>query len=160
MKITMGEPIIESVGQSMIEQDTAVRLLSVVSFVWVGLVVGISFLAAPVKFAAPSVTRVIGLDVGRHVFLALNRLELGVAVVGLGLLVFGRPSDAQWSLATAVGGILLIQTVWLLPVLRVQAARIIAGEIEHASEYVHLGYVGLESLKCVCLLTLDWQVFP
>lgn len=146
--------------QTFIEQETALRLLQALCFVWVGLVTGISFLEAPVKFTAPSVTRAIGLDVGRHVFWALNRVELGLAAGALGLLLLGRPDRlVQW-VAAGVGIVLAIQTLWLLPILQSQAEAIISGEIEHASEYVHLGYIVLEALKIAGLAWLGWFVGP
>lgn len=143
--------------EQLIEQETSLRLLQALCFAWVGLVGGISFLEAPVKFTAPSVTRAIGLDVGRHVFLALNRVELGLAVGALGLLLLGRPSTAVRWAALGIGVVLLVQTIWLLPVLRTQAAAIIAGESEHASEYVHVGYILLDVLKLLGLIIVGWQ---
>jgi hypothetical protein len=113
-------------------------------------------LEAPVKFTAPSVTRAIGLDVGRHVFLVLNRVELGLAGLALVLLVVVQPQSIVCWMAGGVGAILLVQTAWLLPVLRTQAAAIIAGDIEHASEYAHVGYVLLELLKVAGLALVGW----
>lgn len=52
-----------------------------VAFVWVGMVLGISFLEAPLKFRAPGITVPIGLGIGRLVFTALNRIELVFAIV-------------------------------------------------------------------------------
>jgi len=144
----------------VLEKELALRLLQGLCFGWAGLVAGISFLEAPVKFTAPSVTRAIGLDVGRHVFLVLNRVELGCAVVALGLLLIGRPGTILRWMAVGVGGVLLVQALWLLPVLRRQAAAIIAGEIEHASEYVHLGYVFLEAMKIIALVVMGWRAGP
>jgi hypothetical protein len=144
----------------VIAQELAVRLLQMLCFAWVGLVAGISFLEAPVKFTAPSVTRAIGLDVGRHVFSVLNRVELVLAAGGLGLLLRGRFGPAVWWVAGGIAAILLVQTGWLLPVLRTQAAAIIQGEIEHGSEYVHVGYILLEVLKLIGLILVGWQVVP
>jgi hypothetical protein len=144
----------------VIAQELAVRLLQMLCFAWVGLVAGISFLEAPVKFTAPSVTRAIGLDVGRHVFSVLNRVELVLAAGGLGLLLRGRFGPTVWWVAGGIAAILLVQTGWLLPVLRTQAAAIIQGEIEHGSEYVHVGYILLEVLKLIGLILVGWQVVP
>lgn len=142
------------------EEETALRCLQAVSFVWAGMVVGISFLEAPVKFTAPSVTRAIGLDVGRHVFAALNKVELGLAVLAFLFFMVGWPRlVVRWT-ATGVAGILLIQTVWLLPALRAQATAIIAGELEHGSKYVHVAYVVLEVLKVIGLAAVGWLTAP
>lgn len=138
------------------EQETALRCLQALTFVWAGMVVGISFLEAPVKFTAPSVTRAVGLDVGRHVFAALNKVELGLAVLAFLFFVTGWPRlVVRWT-AAGVAGILLIQTIWLLPALRAQATAIIAGELEHGSKYVHVAYVVLEVLKVVGLVIAGW----
>ena len=52
-----------------------------VIFVWLGMVLAISFLEAPLKFRAPNVTLQIGLGIGRLVFRALNTVEVVLAIV-------------------------------------------------------------------------------
>ena len=47
--------------------------------VWLGFVLGISFLEAPLKFRAPGITRELGLGIGKLVFGALNKVELVLA---------------------------------------------------------------------------------
>jgi hypothetical protein len=46
------------------------------TFVWLGMVLAISFLEAPLKFRAPNVTLQIGLGIGRLVFRALNTVPV------------------------------------------------------------------------------------
>ncbi|WP_373865557.1 MULTISPECIES: hypothetical protein [Pseudonocardia] len=46
------------------------------TWVWVGMVLAISFIEAPLKFRAPGITTVLGLGIGRLVFRALNIAEL------------------------------------------------------------------------------------
>ena len=136
------------------------RLLQALCFVWAGLVAGISFLEAPVKFTAPSLTRSVGLDVGRHVFAALNKAEIGMAVLAIGLLIAARPEGwVRWILA-AVWVSLLIQTLWLLPELREQARTIIAGGAGPDTNLVHLGYGVLEVVKVAALLAAGWLSTP
>lgn len=52
------------------------------TFVWLGMVLAISFLEAPLKFRAPGVTLPVGLGIGRLVFRALNAADV-VKVVAL-----------------------------------------------------------------------------
>ena len=52
-----------------------------VVFVWLGMVLAISFIEAPLKFRAPGVTLQIGLGIGRLVFRALNACELSLAAI-------------------------------------------------------------------------------
>lgn len=60
---------------------TSAAVAGAVSFRWLGMVLAISFLEAPLKFRAPGVTVPIGLGIGRRVFRALNRVEAVLAVV-------------------------------------------------------------------------------
>lgn len=60
--------------------------------IWLGMVLAISFLEAPLKFRAPNVTLQIGLGIGRLVFRALNGCELVLAAaIAVAFLVEPRP---------------------------------------------------------------------
>ena len=48
-----------------------------VCFTWLGMTVGVSMIATPVRFTADSITRAVALDVGRVVFAALNKAAQG-----------------------------------------------------------------------------------
>ena len=58
-----------------------VILLIMSIFIWIGLLGGISFLEAWLKFRAPEVTLSIGLGIGKLVFGALNKIELLLAIL-------------------------------------------------------------------------------
>ncbi len=60
-------------------------------FLWLGMVLAISFLEAPLKFRAPGVTLPIGLGIGRLVFRALNTVEVVLAIVILVSLIAWPP---------------------------------------------------------------------
>jgi len=138
------------------DETFALRLLQAVCFVWLGLIAGISLLEAPVKFTAPSVTREIGLDVGRHVFAALNWTELGLAALAGALCIVAWPEGTlRWVLG-GIGVVLLLQTVWLLPELLSQATAIVEGTIDEANTWFHLGYIALEAIKLIALGTAGW----
>ena len=63
--------------------SAAAAIAVAVAFVWLGMVVAISFLEAPLKFRAPNVTLQVGLGIGRLVFRALNSVEIAfVAEIG------------------------------------------------------------------------------
>jgi len=49
----------------------AAAMVRPLAWVWMGIVIGVSFLATPVKFTADSLTRPVALDVGRATFHAL-----------------------------------------------------------------------------------------
>ena len=126
-------------------------MLTAVCFLWAGMVLGISFLETPVKFTAPSVTLPIGLDIGRHVFGVFNKVEIGAALLICGLLVFMRPQRGIWMLLATVLSIVVVQSVWLLPVLDARVGMILARQTPPPAPY-HIVYIVLELSKLMCLL--------
>ncbi len=50
-------------------------------FVWLGMVLAISFLETPLKFRGPGITVPLGLGVGRVMFRALNTVEIALAAL-------------------------------------------------------------------------------
>lgn len=126
-----------------------------VTFIWVGLVLGISFLEAWLKFKAPGVTLAIGLGIGRLVFHALNRLEWLLAFVLAVIAItqktlFLSLSDA---LLSVIAAILILQTVWLLPALDARAHRVIHNQ-QVASSRLHLIFIAAELIKVGLLVTV------
>jgi hypothetical protein len=122
-----------------------------VSLLWAGMVMGISFLEAPVKFRAPSLTRPVALDVGRHVFGALGKVELVWAAVGVGLMSrtpFPTFSILAFGLAALI---VLAQAFWLRPVLDRRVLLILDGN-EPESGPFHSLYIVLEFVKLASLL--------
>ncbi|WP_426491316.1 hypothetical protein [Hymenobacter sp. 102] len=119
-------------------------------FLWAGLIIGISFLEAPLKFTAPHITLALGVGIGRVVFHALNKVEIGLyagaAVCAIYLRVPGRVGGALVLLAA----VLLLQTFWLLPALDVRAEALLHGHPPPASS-LHLLYIGVEAVK-LCLV--------
>ena len=133
---------------------TATTGLAMVCLVWAGMVAGISFLEAPVKFRAPSLTRAVGLDVGRQVFGVLGRVEVGWALLSAALAVLAGAGPAwRWGLLVLVWGLVGAQRLWLWPVLRRRTERIIAGENAPAT-YHHVTYIGCEVAKVLLLVAL------
>ena len=126
-------------------------LLAIVCLLWAGMVLGISFLEAPVKFTTPSLTLQVGLDVGRHVFAAFHKVEILWAVLSLVLLWrVPLPRAAQFALGAALI-VLLAQSVWLLPILDARVSLILDGKQPPSAPY-HVIYVLLEAVKLIGLL--------
>lgn len=131
----------------------ALPFLAAACLLWAGMVLGISFLEAPVKFTAPSLTLPIGLDVGRHVFRALNLVEVGWAVLTLVLTLAagGALGRGPLVLLGVAWAIVAVQTLWLLPALGARTDRIVGGEALPPS-YHHVLYIGLDVAKLLVLL--------
>jgi hypothetical protein len=122
-----------------------------VTFVWLGMVLAISFLEAPLKFRAPNVTLQIGLSIGRLVFRALNTVEVAFALVILAIVVAG-PMPARITVAFAVAFVTLaVQLVVVRPRLTRRSDEVLAGS-EGPRSRGHWAYVGLEAVKVVALL--------
>jgi hypothetical protein len=121
-------------------------------FTWFGMVVAISFLEAPLKFRAPGVTVPLGLGIGRLVFRALNVAESALAVTLLVALAVGRPGGHGWIPAVIATACLVIQLAALRPRLDRRAAAVIAGD-EIPKSRLHVGYIALEAVKALALLT-------
>lgn len=121
-------------------------------FVWIGMVVAISFIEAPLKFRAPDVTLRIGLGIGRLVFRALNIAEGVLAVVVVAGLIVGDPSVAA-TVSTAVAiAALVVQVVAVRPALTRRSDRVLAGDDSGPRSHAHLVYIGFEVVKLVALI--------
>ncbi|GAL85913.1 hypothetical protein MYP_3142 [Sporocytophaga myxococcoides] len=121
-------------------------------FLWAGMILGISFLEAPLKFQAPNVTLGIGLGIGRLVFGALNKIELLFSIILIVLSFITRPSVKFRLLLGLLSMILLFQTTWLLPALDERAQIIIDGRIPSGGS-PHIIYVVAEIIKLVSLIS-------
>ena len=130
-------------------------LLLATLFSWAGLVAGISFLEAPLKFTAPHITIPLGVGIGRVVFHALNKVEIGLAALA-GICALARPTPrvTRWGLGLLYL-ILALQTGWLLPALDLRAAALLAGHTPPPNS-LHLLYVGTDGLKLLTLLVSGW----
>lgn len=126
-------------------------LAAAVAFVWLGMVLAISFLEAPLKFRAPDVTLRIGLGIGRLVFRALNAVEVVFAlVIVVAIAVAPPPPGVTAPLAIAVAA-LAVQLVAVRPRLSRRSDQVLAG-LEAPRSRGHLAYVGLEVIKSLALI--------
>jgi hypothetical protein len=122
-----------------------------VCFLWVGITVGVSMIATPVRFTAPSITRPIALDVGRVVFAVLNKAELAALVVLLIVVRMAGLARKWWGICAFLALIVLAQGVWLIPELAARTDIILAGG-EPPSSNAHAVYSTLEMIKIALLL--------
>ncbi|MFJ4525831.1 hypothetical protein ACIP4Y_33690 [Streptomyces sp. NPDC088810] len=132
---------------------TSAATAGAVSFVWLGMVLAISFLEAPLKFRAPGVTIPVGLGIGRLVFRALNAVEAVLAVVVVVAVGLGGAPAGIAGLTAAVAVVLVAQLAVVRPRLNRRSDRVLAGE-ELPRSGSHLWYVALEVLKAGALIAL------
>ncbi len=121
-------------------------------FIWIGFVGAISFMEAWLKFRAPGITVALGLGIGRLVFQVLNKIEMALAVVVIVNFLWQKiPLHRKGGVLFLVAlGVLVLQTVWLLPALDERAVMMMEGQ-EVPDSKLHFVYVALELIKTVCL---------
>jgi hypothetical protein len=122
-----------------------------VTFVWLGMVLAISFLEAPLKFRAPEVTLKIGLGIGRLVFRALNTIEAVLTVTLVAVLVTDRPRAAVLAVLAVAVAALATQLALVRPRLTRRSDAVLAG-LDAPRSRAHHAYVALETAKVATLL--------
>ncbi|MGV9971983.1 hypothetical protein ACWEPH_23215 [Nocardia beijingensis] len=137
----------------------AQHLLWFLPMLWLGMVLAISFLEAPLKFRAPGVTLPLGLGIGRLVFRALNIVEAVLAaVLVLAALIVG-PGTAVWVWLGIAAVVLAVQIAVVRPPLSRRSDRVLAGE-DLPRSHAHYWYIGLEVAKVVVLIGLAIAAAP
>lgn len=131
----------------------AIQIASSVVWIWLGMVLAISFLEAPLKFRAPGLELRVGLAIGRIVFRALNTAEIIWVIAIAVCLIIDRPAAGVTSLAVVAGAVLGIQLVVVRPRLNNRTNQVLAGaDVPRSSS--HHWYILLEATKVVALVAL------
>ncbi|WP_067478925.1 hypothetical protein [Nocardia amamiensis] len=137
----------------------AQHILWFLPMLWLGMVLAISFLEAPLKFRAPGVTLPLGLGIGRLVFRALNAVEAALATLLVLAALIVAPGPAIWSWLGVAVALLAIQILVVRSPLTRRADRVLAGENLPRS-HAHYWYIGLEVAKVIALLGLGIAAAP
>ena len=133
--------------------DFTDALYILIAALWAGIVLGVSFLAAPTKFGAASLSHPMALDVGQRTFRILLRTEFGFALA-LGVVSALTPSHQARLVAWAVLTIVVtLQYLWLWPILNQHAQAIIDGKTPSPQSH-HKTYIMIEAAKAALLIGL------
>jgi hypothetical protein len=124
----------------------------VLTLLWAGIVVGISFIEAPAKFHAQTLTRAVAFDVGRTVFGVSQWVQVAVALGVAATAAWGRLPRWAWRALGVAAVALILQMAWIFPVLDARAEVVIAGGVPSGSS-PHALYGVLELLKLLALGT-------
>jgi hypothetical protein len=126
---------------------------SMIAAIWIGLILGVSFFAAPIKFTAIGVSLEQLLAVGKVTFQAFSWVELSAFV----LLVCASLRNLTRSVVIGISILcilLLIQKFGVLPGLNTELDRTVAGEtIEETN--LHFIYGAIECIKLAVLFFLS-----
>ncbi len=138
---------------------TPADVTGAVVFLWLGMVLAISFLEAPLKFRAPGVTVPIGLGIGRLVFRALNLVEVVLLALVAVAVSAGDPSAAVVAPTGAAALLLAVQLAVVRPRLARRSDAVLAGSADTSDRsHAHLAYIALEALKVAVLFALGCLV--
>ncbi|MEV6555972.1 hypothetical protein AB0M22_09665 [Nocardia sp. NPDC051756] len=139
--------------------SVAQHVLWLLPMLWLGMVLAISFLEAPLKFRAPGITVALGLGIGRLVFRALNVVETVLAVLLVLATLVVAPAVGTWAWLAVAVVLLAAQVLLVRPPLSRRADRVLAGE-ELPRSHAHFWYIGLEVAKVVALIGLAIPAAP
>lgn len=120
--------------------------------VWIGLIIAIDLIEAPLKFQAPGITIPLGLGIGRLVFTAMNIVEVVIAIL-LAIAVFRRPRPSRASFV--VGGVialcLIVKTAVVRPLLAVHTDAVLTGT-SNGGSMTHYGYIAVDAVIFIALI--------
>lgn len=131
--------------------STWTALAVAVVFGWLGIVVAISFIEAPLKFRAPGVTLPVGLGIGRLVFRAVNAVEAVLAVLLVVAIVADRPGTVTTVVLVVAVVALALQLVFVRPRLTKRSDAVLAG-LDAPRSRAHHFYIAFEVVKVVGLV--------
>ena len=131
---------------------------AIVALIWFGMLVGVSFLATPVKFVVQDLSLATALQVGQITFAFFTKMEWGLAAALVAASAFGwararRTRPLVLGLALALAASVIAQALWLLPALDARVVAIVAGDAPPPSSH-HALYAGLEAAKALMLAVL------
>lgn len=129
----------------------------ILPLVWLGELLAISFMEAPLKFLAPNVTLAIGTGIGKLIFHALNKAEIAFLLLFVASLFLEPAGRIIYYITGILALVLLVQTLVLLPMLDTRVLMIQHGEAPPESK-LHIIYIVADVMKCVGLLFLSWQL--
>ena len=120
---------------------------------WLGMILGISFLEAPLKFQAPNITLTLGLGIGKLVFGALNKVEIVFSLMLVSWMFWQNKNleTPQILILSFLISLVAIQSFWLLPILNTRVDALLKG-IEVVKSNHHLYFVALEVMKVGLLI--------
>ncbi|MDN5834082.1 MAG: hypothetical protein L0H46_09355 [Brevibacterium sp.] len=121
--------------------------------IWLGLIIGISLIEAPLKFTAPGITIPLGLGIGRLVFTAMNWVEIVIAVILLWAVLKEHVGRLYRGLACGMIAVLIIKITVIRPLLNKRTDAVLAG-VDDGGSSLHLLYIAADGILILGLITM------
>lgn len=135
--------------------DTGVAF---VAAFWLGILMGVSFLATPVKFQADTLTLPVALEVGRVTFALFSKIEWGLYLLLLITAILSRSSFFRWGCLLVLLALQLTESLWLLPVLDARVGDVMAGRTIPDSSH-HFLFIATELCKALLIFAISVSGF-
>ncbi|MGR4009201.1 hypothetical protein [Leucobacter sp. 1207-22] len=123
---------------------------------WLGMILAISFIEAPLKFQAEGITIPLGLGIGRLVFAALNTAE-GILLLAYTALAFWpaayRAVGVRVWVWLALAAVFVFKVSVIRPPLNARTDAVIAGAEPGQSPW-HYIYIGADIITMLLLMLL------
>ncbi len=132
---------------------TTLALRLILPALWIGILVAISFIEAPLKFQAPGITIPLGLGIGRLVFTAVNIVGAVILLVLTLLSLRPRPGRASAVLLAAIWVVLLVEVFVIRPPLNARTDLVLAGAEPGQSPW-HYIYIAADLVLLALLVAL------
>lgn len=130
---------------------TSLALRVIVPAVWLGLIIGISFIEAPLKFQAPGITVPLGLGIGRLVFAAMNLVSLGLLAILTLSSIRPRPGRGFLVMLAGLWVVLLAEVLVIRPPLNARTDALLAGQ-DPGESLLHYLYIACDGALFVMLV--------
>ncbi|MFN3343502.1 MAG: hypothetical protein ACK40M_12445 [Flavobacteriales bacterium] len=123
-----------------------------IPFLWLGFILAISFMEAPLKFTAPGIDIKLGVGIGRIIFQTMNKIELFFLAALFSTFFYCQHKKIIVILLNLLAAILLYQTFYLLPELDKRAIQLLNGTDPGPSS-LHFIYIILDAIKVFLLIS-------
>lgn len=127
-------------------------------FTWLGLVVGIAFMASWLKYRAFGVSLPVGASIDMKLLPALLRVEWALAVAVIADLILGKSSLVMFGLLAVPLLLLAAQTFWLQPAMNTEALLVFHGQSNGATG-LRAANTAVEVVKVTALAALGVAQF-
>jgi hypothetical protein len=133
-------------------------LAAALPLLWVGLVIGVSFVATPAKFKAGPMDGALSLAISVVTFAWAHAAEAGFAVALALVLLAVRTGPVRWLLLGVAAIALALEVAWVLPNFQGSPGLIPTMPVLD-SRQLHMAFAVMEGAKILALLALAFIVF-
>ena len=129
--------------------------IPIVAAIWAGALLGVSFLATPIKFRARTLPYHAALEVGRVTYFYFTRIEWALLAILVALTAAGPPPGAiDVALLAAVAALIVLQGAWLIRHMDRRVTAALKSRTRPPPSRTHQLYIATEIAKVAALVTI------